>query len=194
MTINAFVQNRHLHIDLGDGEIFTIPPVPGRIGKEMLGIVIATAFGTDIENSEANSERLGRCAIGLPVEAEKRGEATVPAYSGLAGWEEREEKLESYRASEQTVILQAAILWNVQNGSMDAVHDLLNTEAGEAYPKALARVMRSSGLEQPFQLLRDWLSGALANPTTAANTDATTSPSGTKPTDAFETSTPTPLE
>lgn len=192
MAMVAFEQNRHLHIDLGDGEIFVIPPIPGRIGKEMLGLVITQAFGSDVANAEENSERLGRCAIGLPVDEIVRQHETLPGYPGVGDYAEREAKLEDYRAAEQTPILQAAILWNVQNGSLDAVHDLLNTEAGEAYPKALGRVMRSSGLEPQFNLLRQWLNGELGNLTQAVPTDDMSSPNGTSSTDGSETSTTIP--
>lgn len=188
MTYTAFEQGRKLHIDLGDGEIFIVPPIPGKIGKEMLGIVIATAFGTDMENSEADSDRLGRCALGLPVGEAVRTGGTLPAYPGMEGHEEREQRLEDMRGTEQILVIQAAILWNVQHGSIDAVHDLLNTPAGEAYPKALDRVMRSCGLGAQYRLLRNWLNGASENQTPTDSTDGTSTPNGTRSTEASETS------
>ncbi|MEJ6490702.1 hypothetical protein PQI23_13330 [Leucobacter sp. USCH14] len=193
MGYTAFEQGRKLHIDLGDGEIFTVPPIPGRIGREMLGIVTATAFGTDMTNAEADSLRLGRCALGLPVEEVKRANTVLPAYPGLEGHEEREQRLEDLRGTEQILVTQAAILWNVQHGSIDAVHDLLNTPAGEAYPKALDRVMRSCGLGPQFRLLRNWLSGELGNPTSTDSMPDTNIPNGTSSTEHTATNTSTNL-
>lgn len=189
--MQAFEQNRKLHIDLGDGDIFVVPPIPGRIGREMLGIVIATAFGTDPAHAEEDAVRLGRCALGLPVGEAKRVNGVLPAYPGIDDHEEREHRLQDLRGTEQLLLQQAAILWNVQHGDIDAVHDLLNTPAGEAYPKALGRVMRSCGLGTQFELLRKWLSGASVNPTNTASTADTTSPIGTSSTNAFATSTST---
>ncbi len=183
MAMTAFEQNRHLIIDLGDGTVFTVPPIPGSTGREMLGILVSVSFGTDLENAEKNAQKLSRQSLGLPS---RRG-----AKDGITGWQEREELYESLRASEQERISQAAILWNVQGGSIDAVHDLLTTEAGEAYPKALGRVMRSCGLGQQFDALRTWLSGESETPMSADSTAPTTGPTGTSSTSASETSSAT---
>ncbi len=181
MSMTAFEQNRHLHIDLGDGTMFTVPPIPGKTGRELLGLLVSVSFGTDLVNADVNALRLSHLSLGLPDGDD----------AGLDGWEEREELYHSLRASEQERVSQAAILWNVQGGSIDAVHDLLNTEAGEAYPKALGRVMRSCGLGQQFEALRTWLSGASASPTSTASTAPTTGPTGTSSTSASETSSAT---
>lgn len=162
MTITAFEQNRNLIIDLGDGTLFTVPPIPGRVGRELLGRLVSVAFGTDLENAEESAMILARKSLG----------------EDLPGWEEREAMFEDLRAPEQERVSQAAILWNVQGGSIDAVHDLLNTEAGEAYPKALGRVMRSCGLGPQFEALRTWLNGVSGSPTQTDSTAPTTGRNG----------------
>lgn len=172
MTMQAFEKDRHLHIDLGDGSLFIVPPIPGRIGRTLLGLLIKVSFGTDLAHAEEDALSLSEQALG----------------SSLPGWEAREAQYEDLRSSEQTRISQAAIVWNVQGGSIDAVHDLLNTEAGEAYPKALARVMQSCGLATPFAQLQTWLSGASASPTRAESTDHMSGPIGTSNTNSSETS------
>lgn len=194
MTMTAFEQNRHLHIDLGDGTLIIVPPIPGRTGRELLGLLTSVSFGTDLVNAEANAQRLARLALGLSAEAyTPHGEGLQPLepVAGLPGADKREELYESLRASEQERVAQAAILWNVQGGSIDAVHDLLSTEAGEAYPKALARVMRSCGLGQQFEALRTWLSGESASPTHQGSTEPTTGRNGISSTSESETSSPT---
>lgn len=176
MTITAHEQNRNLVIDLGDGTLFTVPPIPGKVGRELLGRLVSIAFGTDLENAEESALVLARSALG----------------EGLPGWAEREQLFDTLRASEQERVSQAAILWNVQGGSIDAVHDLLNTEAGEAYPKALGRVMRSCGLGPQFEALRTWLNGASVNPTSTDSTAPTSGRNGTSSTSGSgENSTPT---
>lgn len=177
MSMTAFEQNRQLHIDLGDGTIFTIPPIPGADGKEILGALVSVAFATDMQNAEQASIDMSVRALGLPTDDGK--------HNGLPGHEERRALYDSLRASEQERIAQAALLWNVQGGSIDAVHDLLNTEAGEAYPKALGRVMRSCGLGPQFAALHNWLNGVSAS---------STPPTGTTNTDAFGQKNATPLE
>lgn len=181
MTMTAFEQNRHLHIDLGDGTLFIVPPIPGKTGRDMLGLLVSVAMGADIANAFENTLRLARLTLGLPHEE-------TP---GIDGWQAREELYDSLRASEQERISQAAILWNVQGGSLDAVHDLLTTEAGEAYPKALGRVMRSCGLGQQFEVLQTWLHGESESPTSTASTAPTTGPTGTSSTGGSETSSET---
>lgn len=187
MSMTAFEQNRHLHINLGDDTEMIVPPIPGATGRELLGLLVSVSFGSDLGNAEANAQRLARLSLGLPVESVKlAGETprTLPPVEGMAEWAQREKLFNELRASEQERVSQAAILWNVQGGSIDAVHDLLNTEAGEAYPKALGRVMRSCGLGQQFEALRTWLSGASENQTSTASTADTTTPTGGTSTDA----------
>lgn len=171
MAMTAFEQNRHLNIDLGDGTMFTVPPIPGRIGKRLLGLLVQVSFGTNLETADVDAEELAAEALG----------------KSAPGWEEREALYETLRASEQAQVAQAAIVWNVQGGSIDAVHDLLNTEAGEAYPKALARVMESCGLGPQFNQLRQWLNGVSVNPTPQAFTEVTTGQSGISNTNGSET-------
>lgn len=196
MSMTAVEQNRHLHINLGDDTMMIVPPIPGHTGRELLGLLVSVSFGSDLGNAETNAQRLARLSLGLPVKSvELEGETprTLPPVDGLTGWAKREKLFNELRASEQERVSQAAILWNVQGGSIDAVHDLLNTEAGEAYPKALGRVMRSCGLGQQFEALRTWLSGASATQTSTASTDATTTPTGgsstgaSAPSDSTET-------
>lgn len=49
-------------------------------------------------------------------------------------------------------------MWNTGGGGIDAVNDLL--VEGGSYPKALGRVMESSGLGEAFATLQTLLAGA----------------------------------
>ncbi|WP_300733701.1 hypothetical protein [Pseudomonas sp.] len=175
MTTTAFEANRHLNIDLGSGEIFTIPPLPGRLGRDALAYTVSIAFGTSLQSAPRDADWLSKVCLGFPY-----GEPGDPDHvPGSADHADRFERFETYRASEQERIIQAAIVWNVQGGSLDAVHDLLNTAAGDAYPKALVRVMASCGLAEPYQALLTFLAGGSESPTQAESTGGTSTPIGT---------------
>lgn len=167
MPTTAREDGRCLVLDLGHSE-FRIPPMPGRHGREALGILLGITFGhTRSDGGEdaeiADTEKLRRMVLVL---------------SGPRGWL-RERRFQALRASEQQAVSQAAILWNVQGGSLDAVQDLLE-ETGGGYPKALGRVMRSCGLGDQYDALKTWLDSAAAlsamgstpNPTGGPSTSA----------------------
>ena len=164
-----------LVIDFGDGAAFTIPPMRGKHGKTALDILLGITFGhtRNDEGQEAENaatERLRRMVLCL---------------DGFTGWM-RERRFQALRATQQQTVSQAAILWNVQGGSLDAVLDLLD-EAGGGYPKGLGRVMRSCGLDAQYELLRTWLD-SVANLSATASTP---NPTGGLSTSASSEKTPT---
>lgn len=161
-------ENRHLHISLDDGTEFTVPPLPGRYGKEATALLISVSMGAgEIDEILPNTERLVKLALGQP----------------LAGWRRRQREFEDLRATQQEQISQAAIVWNCQGGSIDAVNDLFDEAGG--YPKALGRVMESCGLGREYELLQTWLNGVSKAPSSeTASTADTSTPTGTANTSA----------
>ena len=161
-----------LILELGSSGTITIPPLPGRHGKEALGLLIGITLGSTkkqhgIERVFQDTEKLTFMCLGV---------------NGIAG-RLRRRKFERLRATEQEFVGQAAILWNVQGGRIDAVLDLLDEAGG--YPKALGRVMRSCGLGKPFETLTTLLNGVVQEPSSAeASTPSTTTPTGTSSTSA----------
>ena len=154
MTITAREEKRHLVIDLGDGETtITIPPIKGADGRRATALLVGVAFGAvgpeasadeKLTAAEANTDELTRMVLG----------------EGLPGWEERYELFESLRGTEQMLVGQAAMFWNVQGGSIEAVNDILDSEAGVGLPKALNRVMASYGVGEQFKRLTSFLGGS----------------------------------
>lgn len=161
MPITARENGRTLVLDLGDSS-FTVPPMPGRHGREALSILLGVTFGSTrkedgVDGENAATEKLRRMVLGL---------------EGIGGWI-RERRFQRLRATEQQAVSQAAILWNVQGGSIEAVLDLLD-EAGGGYPKGLGRVMRSCGLGEAYETLRTWLDSVAS----ISETGSTPSPTG----------------
>lgn len=157
MPTTATETSGNLLLDFGDGTSFTVYPVPGKIGIEIQALLVGVGSGVTMyaqgpEQHEANAERIAVLALGLP--AKKRRQAP----------NKRMREFAELRAARQNVVVQAATLWNAGGGGIEAVDDLLNE--GGSYPKALARVMESSGLGEGFEALRTWLDSA-------ANTSAT---------------------
>lgn len=167
MTTTAHEEGRNLVVDLGGAGTFTVPPMPGKHGKEALGILLGIATGsTSQEHGPARvtteTERLANMCLGL---------------DGIRGYSRRTQ-FRKLRSSQQEILGTAAILWNVHGGSIDAVNDLL--EEGGGFPKALGRVMRSSGLGHVFEALQTLLNGASPAPSSAADSSPDTStPTGT---------------
>lgn len=165
MPTTARETQGRLVIDFGDDNSFEIPPMRGRHGKEALDLLLGVTFGhtrnefgQDAENDA--TERLRRMVLCL---------------NGIPGWV-RERRFQSLRSTQQQLVSQAAILWNVQGGSIDAVLDLLDS-AGGGYPKGLGRVMRSCGLDAQYELLKTWLDSAASISATASTPNPTGGPS-----------------
>lgn len=171
MPITAREHLGNLVIDFGDGTDYTIYPVPGSVGIEIQGLLVGLALGTTAagqgnEQAFEDTERLTKLALGIPTKKRKQAP------------NRRMREFEQMRQARQQIIAQAAILWNTGGGGIDAVHDLLNEAGG--YPKALERVMASSGLGEQYKVLRAWLSGGDPEPSSeAAGTAPTTTPTGT---------------
>ncbi|UOQ58095.1 hypothetical protein MUN78_04415 [Leucobacter allii] len=114
------------------------------------------------EREATDTERLTRLSVG---------------FSGVTG-RIRRTRFNKLRAAQQQELAQAAILWNVHGGSLDAVHDLLDEAGG--YPKALGRVMRSCGQGAAYEVLMTLLNGAdRALSSVTASSAPTTIPTGT---------------
>ncbi len=151
MPTTAREDHGALVIDFGDGTDFTIYPVPGSVGKEIQVLLIGVALGTTMhehgpERLLADTERLTQLALGIPTKKRKQAP------------NRRMREFDQMRAARQQIVAQAAILWNTGGGSIEAVEDLLNEAGG--YPKALERVMVSSGLGEQYKVLRTWLDSA----------------------------------
>lgn len=166
----------NLILDFGDGTSFTIHPVPGHVGIQIQPLLVQIALGThqgDLEQLAADTELIAKLALGMPTDGKKRRRAPNRAEQERARrWREYDE----LRAARQALVSQAAILWNTAGGSFEAVLDLID-EAGGGYPKALGRVMRSSGLGDQYELLRTWLAGAAGTSETASTPSPTGGPS-----------------
>lgn len=159
----------NLVIDFGDGSTYTIYPVPGKIGIEIQALLVGISLGTTLNEQGPdavieNTERLTKLALGIPTK--KRRQAPNRRWT----------EFEQLRSSRQVIVSQAAILWNTGGGGIDAVQDLVE-EAGGGYPKALGRVMRSSGLGDQYELLRTWLDSAASTSATASTPNPTGGPS-----------------
>lgn len=176
MPTTAREEAGNLIIDFGDGTDYTIYPVPGAIGIEIQALLVGVALGVTMheQGPEAvmeNTERLAMLALGVPTEKPKKRLRKAPnqaEQTALARYKE----FQQLRSARQVIVSQAAILWNTGGGSIEAVGDLLNEAGG--YPKALGRVMESSGLGDKYQLLRTWLDSAADT----SETDSTKNPSG----------------
>ena len=165
MPTTAREEAGNLILDFGDGTTYTIYPVPGSVGVEIQGLLVGISLGVTMqeqgpETVMENTDRLTKLALGVPTR--KRRQAP----------NRRMTEFEQLRAARQTVVAQAAILWNSGGGGIEAVDDLLNEAGG--YPKALGRVMQSSGLGAQYEVLRTWLDSAASTSETAS----TPSPSG----------------
>lgn len=175
MPTTAQEINGNLFIDFGDGTDYTVYPVPGAVGIEIQALLVGVALGVTMneQGPEAvmeNTERLAQLSLGMPV-AKARKLRKAPNQSGQAS-AARYKEFQNMRAARQMIVSQAAILWNTGGGSIEAVNDLFNEAGG--YPKALGRVMQSSGLGDKYELLRTWLSSA----GNTSETDSTNSPIG----------------
>lgn len=154
----------NLVIDFGE-TIFTVPPMKGKHGRHALDLLLGITFGSTqreqgIDAELAATEELRRMVLGL---------------AGVTGWW-RERQFQRLRATQQQIISQAAILWNVQGGSLEAVLDLLDETDGD-YPKGLGRVMRSCGLGAQYEALKTWLGSVAALSATASTKNPTGGPS-----------------
>lgn len=147
MAITAREEKRHLIIDLGDGEtILTVPPIKGSEGRRATAALVGITFGATDGEDQILSDTADITEVCLG--------------KGLPGYDERYELFESLRGTEQMQVGQAVIFWNMQGGSIDAVHDILNSDPGVGLPKALDRVMRSYGLAEQFKRLTSFLGGS----------------------------------
>lgn len=169
MPTTARELNGNLVIDFGDGTDYTVYPVPGSVGIEIQTLLIGVALGTTMHGHGAekvmeDTDRLTKLALGIPTKKRKQAP------------NRRMREFDEMRAARQQVIAQAAILWNTGGGGIDAVQDLLD-EAGGGYPKALGRVMRSSGLGDQYEVLRTWLDSAADTSETASTPNPTGGPS-----------------
>lgn len=163
MPTIAYEEADRLVIDFGHSN-FSVPAIPGHLGKKASTLLVSVAMGvSDPAQTDDMVTELTEIVLGKQ----------------LARWKARKRAFENLRAPLQSVVVQAATLWNVHGGGIDAVNDLLD-EAGGGYPKALGRVMHSLGLGEQYELLRTYLDGAAqAQNSPAGSSASTTTPTGT---------------
>lgn len=152
MPTTAHEADGNLIIDFGDGTTYTVYPVPGSVGIQIQTLLVGLAMGTTMHGQGPqqvidDTEKVTKLALGLPAGKSKK----VP--------NRRWREFDQMRAARQAVVSQAAILWNCGGGGIDAVNDLLDEAGG--YPKALGRVMQSSGLGDKYEVLRTYLDGVV---------------------------------
>lgn len=167
MPTTAREDHGNLIIDLGGSGTFTIPPMPGKNGRQALKMLLDVAFGAARKESGPEGER----------ETTERLTMMCLGCDRISGfWRKRQ--FERLRATHQELVGEAAILWNVHGGSIDAVNDLLDEAGG--YPKALGRVLRSCGLGPAYEALTTLLDGAAqAQNSVTDSMPSTTIPTGT---------------
>lgn len=181
MPTTAREEAGNLILDFGDGSTYTIYPVPGSAGIEIQSLLVGVALGVTMNEQGpeaviANTDRLTKLALGIPTEAKKRFRKAPNQKEQAA--QRRHAEFDQMRAARQTIVAQAAILWNTGGGGIDAVNDLLNEAGG--YPKALGRVMESSGLGDKYKVLKAYLDGVVQEPSSeTGSTPSTTTPTGT---------------
>lgn len=187
MPTTAREHEGNLLLDFGDGTGYTVYPVPSSTGIEIQALLVGLATGFTMnehgpDKVMADTERVAKLAIGInPDQPKKRRRAPNRAEQEQA---QRWREFDQLRSARATVVSQAAILWNTGGGGIDAVNDLLDEAGG--YPKALGRVMQSSGLGEQFELLKTWLDGAAARGQRSATGGSvpTTTPTGSSSTSA----------
>ena len=188
-TITAREELGNLIIDFGDGTDYTVYPVPGKIGIEIQAMLVGVALGATLaadgpDKVIEDTDRMTRLALGVkdPDAAPRRKLRKAPNQTEQAA-QRRWNDFQNLRSARQAIVAQAALLWNCGGGGIDAVLDLLDEAGG--YPKALERVMQSSGLGAQYKTLKAWLDGAAqAQNSEAASTEPTTTPTGGKNTSA----------
>lgn len=156
MAIIAREKGRQLELIVGGGDdalVFLVPPVPARVGAELLADWVGIAVGfTEGPEALVGARNLAQSALGA----------------------ETFEGIEDLRWGEQEQIINAAFMWNVQGGGIE----LVNTYLDGGLPKARDELLRRSGLEDAlsrFNALLDSESDAL---TPTADSPDTSTPDG----------------
>mgnify|MGYP001039273168 CR=1 FL=1 len=177
MPITAREELGNLIIDFGDGTTYTVYPVPASAGIEIQSLLVGLTMGATMnefgpDRVMSDTERVVKLAIGVnpnPPSQKRRKRAPNQAEQEQA---RRWQEFDSLRSARSMIVSQAAILWNTGGGGIEAVGDLFSEAGG--YPKALGRVMQSSGLGDQFTLLKTYLDG-VAN---RSATDSSATPTG----------------
>ncbi|MGI6878838.1 hypothetical protein [Microbacterium sp. gxy059] len=154
--ITAREKGRRLEVIIGGGEdalTFLVPPVPARVGAELLADWVGIKFGaTPPEDAPAKATTLAQRVLG----------------------DEVFEQISDLRAAEQTDVVNVAFMWNVQGGGIELVQTYISDGMGKAHE----RLLKTTGLADVHSLLRTSLDSASENLTSAAVSPATSTRSG----------------
>lgn len=154
--IKAHERGRSLVLTVGDGDDaleVVVRPVPGKIGSAMLAQWCGVLFGQSSQPEEDATD-FSMAAI------------------GEENWALVTDEL---RFAEAEQVINAALFWQMQGGSIALVNEYL----AEGLPKARLSLLQAVGLGDAFSQLQTLLNTASASPTPspAATPDTSTRPS-----------------
>lgn len=154
--ITASEKGRKLELTIGDeddGLVILVPPVDTATGAGLLALWAGILFAQS-EQPETDAVNMGKIAVG----------------------EENWTVVESLRSAESTLVINAALFWNVQGGGIDLVQTMLR----DGLPKARTALAEANGLVEALSLLQTLLNGESENQTPPPDaTSDTRTPVGT---------------
>ena len=181
----------------------SVPPLTARMGSRLFAFYAGIAFarqdsldavgftGTPKEAVE-HMTRMALGALELPD-----GDGGSEAQRVIA--RERWDHVQALRWDEAQTVCNAALFWNVQGGSLEAVQALLDESTNEdgtpagGVPKAQELVLQANGLADALSRLTNSLVSGASRPTSSADTpsgsDENSPADETPPPDISETST-----
>lgn len=155
--ITAEEKGRKLIITVGAGEddaiVIPVPPVSTAVGAGIFALWAGILFAQS-DQAEVDAVNMSKMAVG----------------------EENWAVVEELRSAESTVVINAAMFWNVQGGGIELVQEMLQ----DGLPKARQSLAASNGLAAELSQLQTLLDGVLASQTPSpAGTPGTSTPVGT---------------
>jgi hypothetical protein len=172
----------------------SVPPLSARLGTRLFafyaGIAFARQESLDAVGFEGSPEEavahMTRMALGALEISDVDGGSEADRIIARERWD----KIQTLRWDEAQTVCNAALFWNVQGGSMEAVQALLDestnddgTPAG-GVPKAQELVLAANGLNSAFSRLKTLLDSELNIGTSTADTPSTSD--ANSPTDSSE--------
>lgn len=181
MQVSAREVGRRLELRVGgqddpDAVVVLVPPVNGAVGTALWGYYGGVLFVLQPEAVQVQQDvvTMTRLAVGgywdddTPQPERERAEAQWALMESLR-WEEAE------------AVAQAALMWNMQGGGMDAVEALLDPQQG-GYQGAQELVLRRNNLWRLYSEIRTSSSSESGSATPAPDgSSGTSTPSGTWP-------------
>lgn len=183
----------------------SVPPLTARMGSRLFAFYAGIAFarqdsldavgftGTPKEAVE-HMTRMALGALELPD-----GDGGSEAQRVIA--RERWDHVQALRWDEAQTVCNAALFWNVQGGSLEAVQALLDESTNEdgtpagGVPKAQELVLQANGLADALSRLTNSLASGASRPTSSADTPSgsdESSPAGETPPSAISTTSTEP--